>query len=117
VVHGDRTRLNQVTDNLLSNAIKYTERGGTVTVTLGVAGDQAHLSVRDTGIGISEDDQERIFDRFYRASTVRRGAVPGTGLGLHISRQLVEAHGGRIELTSAAGKGTTMDVYLPRERR
>ncbi|GAA4286960.1 sensor histidine kinase [Georgenia daeguensis] len=117
VVHGDRIRLNQVTDNLVSNAIKYTERGGTVTLTLGVEGDEAHLSVRDTGIGISADDQEHIFDRFYRASSVRSGNVPGTGLGLHISRQLVEAHGGRIELTSATGKGTTMDVYLPRERR
>ena len=117
VVHGDRIQLNQVTDNLVSNAIKYTEPGGTVTVTLDVEGDEAHLAVRDTGIGISEDDQGHIFDRFYRAAPVRRGTVPGTGLGLHISRQLVEAHGGRIELTSTPGKGTTVDVYLPRERR
>ncbi|WP_418605397.1 sensor histidine kinase [Georgenia sp. SUBG003] len=117
VVEGDRMRLTQVVDNIVSNAIKYSEPGGTVTVSLDVGADEARLRVRDTGIGISETDQEHLFERFYRARTVRRGAVPGTGLGLHISRQLVEAHGGRIELTSELGEGTTVDVHLPRGRR
>jgi len=117
IVEGDRMRLTQVVDNLVSNAIKYSRPGGTVTVSLGVGADAAHLSVRDTGIGIAAADQEHLFERFFRARSVRSGAVPGTGLGLHISRQLVEAHGGRIELSSVLGKGTTVDVHLPRGRR
>ncbi|WP_170037255.1 sensor histidine kinase [Georgenia soli] len=117
VVEGDRMRLTQVVDNIVSNAIKYSNPGGTVTVSLDADDEQAHLQVRDTGIGISAADQEHLFERFYRARAVRRGVVPGTGLGLHISRQLVEAHGGRIILSSAIGEGTTVDVYLPRGRR
>ncbi len=115
VVHGDRTRLGQVVDNVVSNAIKYSDDGGTVALDLAVEGPRAHLTVRDEGIGIAHEEQERVFARFYRGHAARSGPAPGVGLGLHITRQLVEAHGGTIDLTSSPGTGTTVDIYLPLE--
>ncbi|MFC7404580.1 sensor histidine kinase [Georgenia alba] len=117
VVNGDRTRLGQVVDNIVSNAIKYSDEGSTVVLDLAVEGKTAHLSVRDQGIGIAQEEQQRVFSRFYRGRDVRSGPLPGTGLGLHITRQLVEAHGGEIGLVSAPGEGTTVDIYLPVEER
>lgn len=113
VVRVDRTRMGQVVDNLLSNAIKYSRPQGTVEVRLAVSEQDVRLSVADDGIGISEPDQERLFRRFFRARTARKSAVQGTGLGLYISRQIVEAHGGRIEVESEPGKGTCFTVCLP----
>ncbi len=110
---GDRTRLGQVIDNVLSNAIKYTPRGGEVEVALWPGPDVARLTIRDTGIGIAAADQEKLFARFYRAPAVRQGSVPGTGLGLYLSRQIVEAHGGTMELTSVLGEGTSVEILLP----
>jgi two-component system, OmpR family, phosphate regulon sensor histidine kinase PhoR len=112
-VLGDRTRLGQVVDNVLSNAIKYTPAGGEVEVTLRPAADVARVTISDTGIGIAGADQDKLFTRFFRAPAVRNGAVVGTGLGLHLSRQIVEAHGGTIELTSALGAGTSVEIRLP----
>lgn len=113
VVRVDRTRIGQVVDNLLSNAIKYSRPQGTVEVRLAVTEQGVRLSVADDGIGISAEDQERLFHRFFRARAVRKSAVQGTGLGLHISRQIVEAHGGTIEVESELGKGTCFTVCLP----
>ncbi|MET1036428.1 MAG: ATP-binding protein [Arthrobacter sp.] len=109
---GDARRLGQVVDNLISNALKYTKRGGTVTVTAGSEGGNAVLEVSDTGIGMSEDELERAFTRFFRTASVRNSAIAGAGLGLAIAKDLVEAHGGAIVARSTLGEGTTFRVTL-----
>lgn len=114
-VRGDRLRLRQVVDNLLSNAVKYSDGSGTVEVRLdhdGAAG-LVVLRVRDEGVGIAATDAERVFTRFYRTASARQGTRHGTGLGLHVVREIVHAHGGTVELASELGAGTTVDVRLP----
>lgn len=113
LVRGHRLRLVQVLDNLISNALKFTPSGGRVDVRLSSVDGAAVLEVRDTGLGISEDDQHQLFERFFRSSEAMKNAIPGTGLGLTISKAIVERHGGRIELESSKGVGTTVRVRLP----
>ena len=110
----DRRELEKVVDNLLSNAIKFTEAGGSVWVTLEVPQEteEVVLRVRDTGAGISTKQLHRIFERFYRGAP--DGKIPGTGLGLALSRQLVELHGGTLSVESREGAGTCFSVTLPR---
>ncbi|MGZ4352576.1 MAG: ATP-binding protein [Gaiellaceae bacterium] len=110
---GDRERLAQVTTNLLSNALKFTPQGGSVAVRTFAEGGSAVLEVEDTGIGIPEDERDRLFQRFFRSSSATRQAVQGTGLGLAISKAIVEAHGGSIAAEPAAEKGTRFRVELP----
>jgi len=110
---GDRRRLGQVLDNLLSNAIKFTDEGGAVTVEVRGDGDTATIVVADTGIGIPADEQGHVFSRFYRTRSASELALPGTGLGLPITRALVDQHGGTIELESVEGEGTRVTVTLP----
>ena len=110
----DRDRLHQLLDHLVSNALKFTPPGGEVDVELERDGaDGVVLTVRDTGIGIAEDEQERLFERFFRTTEATARAVAGAGLGLTVCKAIVEAHGGRIELTSRAGVGTALRVHLP----
>jgi signal transduction histidine kinase len=111
----DRARLAQVLDNLISNAIKFTPSGGRVAVRSSRDGDVAILEVSDTGMGISEEDQEKLFQRFFRADSATDQAIQGTGLGLAIVKAIVEAHDGAISVVSASGKGTTFRVELPIE--
>lgn len=115
LVHADPVRLNQVLTNLLSNAVKYTPRGGAIEVAVRVdSEDQAVCcTVRDSGPGISPEDQEHLFERFFRGkqSYVRQQA--GTGLGLSISKTLVEMHGGKIWAESAVGKGSSFFFTIP----
>ena len=108
----DRLRILQVFDNLIGNAIKFTEPGGNVLVTAGCDGDEWRIDVTDSGIGIPAEEQERIFERFFRASNARIEAVPGTGLGLSVVQAIVAVHGGRVAMRSTPGKGTTFSVYL-----
>jgi signal transduction histidine kinase len=110
---GDPARIAQLLDNLISNAVKFTPEAGKVEVKLGVDGDHAVLAVTDTGMGIPADDRERIFERFFRTESATRQAVPGTGLGLTISKAIVEAHEGTIAIDSEQGRGTTFRVCLP----
>jgi PAS domain S-box-containing protein len=112
-VVGDRRRLSQVMDNLLANAIKFTPGGGRVTVRASAAGAEAVIEVADTGIGMSAAEQERLFERFYRAEGALARQIRGTGLGLAIAREIVLAHGGTITCASAEGAGTTFRVVLP----
>src|SRR5205807_5457699 len=112
-VEGDAGRLGQVLDNLLSNALKFTPPGGRVTVRLSQAPDGLQIEVADTGMGISEDDQGLLFDRFFRTAEATTSAIQGTGLGLAIVAAIVEAHGGSIEVESAVGFGTTFKIILP----
>ncbi|MBU8899390.1 PAS domain-containing sensor histidine kinase [Corallococcus sp. H22C18031201] len=112
-VHGDSYRLEQVVTNLLENALKYSPDGGTIRVALTVRGDVALLSVTDPGIGIPPDQQALLFDRYFRARNVSARSYGGLGLGLYISRDIVERHGGRIWVESEVGHGSTFYVALP----
>jgi signal transduction histidine kinase len=112
-VPGDPTRLAQMLDNLISNAIKFTPEGGRVTVHAAVRGSDAVFEVVDTGGGVSDADRERLFDPFFRSREANARAVPGTGLGLTITKAIVDAHHGSIEVESAPGAGTTFRVWLP----
>jgi len=109
----DAGRVGQALDNLLSNAIKFTPRGGRVTARVQQVDGGVELSVRDTGVGIPEDEQGMLFTRFFRASTATRNAVPGVGLGLTITRAIVLAHGGTMDVTSEEGVGTEFRFVLP----
>jgi signal transduction histidine kinase len=129
VVRGDALRLGQACDNLVSNAVKFTPSGGQVTLTLRTAwrdadGTVVHdaapgaapvalLSVSDTGVGIPTGEQGRLFTSFFRASTARRNAVPGVGLGLTITKAITTAHGGTLDVASAEGRGTTFTLTVP----
>jgi signal transduction histidine kinase len=112
-IMADPYRISQILDNLVSNALKFTSEGGSVTVRIEGDESAAQLVVSDTGIGIPEDEQPRVFSRFFRSQKATQNAVPGTGLGLAISRALVERHGGRISLESTEGEGTRVTVTLP----
>jgi len=112
-VHGDPDRVNQVLTNLLENACRYTSPGGEIVVSAGVRGEQVFISVRDTGIGIALEDQEKIFDRFFRADDTVVREAPGTGLGLSIVKALVEAQGGGVAVESELGEGSVFTFTLP----
>lgn len=112
----DAHRIGQVLDNLVSNALKHTAAGGRVDVSLDTDADRAEVAVTDTGTGIPAADRDRLFDRFHRSRTSRDLAIPGLGLGLPIARDIVTAHGGRIEVESEVDRGTTVRVRLPLDR-
>jgi signal transduction histidine kinase len=109
----DPIRIAQLLGNLIANALKFTPDGGRVEVRLGMEGDEAVLAVADTGIGIAAADQERIFERFFRTAAATQQVIPGTGLGLTITRAIVEAHNGTISVDSEEGRGSTFTVRLP----
>jgi two-component system phosphate regulon sensor histidine kinase PhoR len=109
----DSARMSQVLDNLVSNAIKYSPDGGDVVVSLGTEGNNLVCRVSDTGMGLSETDQAEVFTKFFRSDNVRNTAIPGVGLGLSISKAIIEAHGGTVKLHSAVGRGTTFTVSVP----
>lgn len=112
-VSGDPHRVTQIFANLLTNAYKYTPRGGTITITATHDGTLARLVVRDSGVGLTPDEQAQIFTKFFRARNRATQESGGTGLGLAITRSLVEMHGGEITLSSAPGEGSTFTFTLP----
>lgn len=112
IANVDPDRLMQVLDNLLNNAISYAGQGAQVQVTV-ETGDQIKITIADTGVGISPDHLPHVFDSFYRVNTARTPSEGHSGLGLRISRGLVEAHGGQLTLTSTESNGTTAVITLP----
>jgi PAS domain S-box-containing protein len=116
VVEGDPVRLGQAIDNLISNAVKFTRHGGTVTVSLHELDGQAIVMIEDTGMGIPADELDKLFGRFFRATTATRNAVQGVGLGLTITKAIVTAHHGRIFVESTEGVGTSFSLVLPLAR-
>jgi signal transduction histidine kinase len=112
-ISGDAAQLDQVLLNLLSNAVKYTPPGGQVDLRATATAATATIIITDTGMGIPQRDQEKLFTRFFRASNANSSQIPGTGLGLAIVASIVEKHHGTIELTSSEGTGTTITIDLP----
>ena len=112
VVHGDRDRLRQMLLILVDNACRYTDRGA-ISVAVTPAPPDAVITIADTGIGIAPEEQAAVFERFYRGAAAQKLAPRGSGLGLHVARSIVEAHGGDIALESELGRGTTVTVRLP----
>ena len=112
-ITGEPAKLGQLLDNLVSNAIKFTPRDGHVGVRLTAQPDRIRIEVSDTGIGIPDRERERLFERFFRAQAALERQIQGTGLGLYISKAIVDAHEGRIGVDSALGEGTTFIVELP----
>jgi len=110
---GDRALLQQAFANVIHNAIQYTPRGGQVKVTCEREGAWVRVSVQDTGVGIPEQDLPHVFKRFYRAEKSRSRETGGSGLGLSISKRILEVHGGRIDLHSVADHGTRVEMWLP----
>jgi two-component system phosphate regulon sensor histidine kinase PhoR len=112
-IAADRRRLAEVLQNLLDNAMQYTPAGGQIMVSASADGAEVTFTVSDTGIGIPQADQSRIFERFYRVDVARSREVGGTGLGLSIAKHLVEAHGGRIWVESEVGQGSQFHFTVP----
>ena len=114
---GDALALRQVLQNLLDNAVRYSPRGGRILIKADALDSEIVISVADNGPGIPKMEQERIFERFYRADAGRARDAGGTGLGLSIAKHLTEMHGGRIQVQSEVGHGTTFLVFLPLTHR
>lgn len=115
-IEADEDLLSQVFINLIQNAIKFTPSGGSLKVAISQNEDWTRVSVEDSGIGISEKDQLRVFERFYKVDQVRDRSFGGSGLGLSIVSKIVKLHGGQVTLKSALGKGTCFYIGLPRKK-
>jgi signal transduction histidine kinase len=113
LVNADHARVTQILTNLIDNAFNYTPEGGNIRLSAKANGDYVFVSVSDTGIGISEENQKKIFERFFRAEDEQVQAIPGTGLGLAIVRSLIEMHGGILQVDSTLGEGSTFTFNLP----
>jgi signal transduction histidine kinase len=115
-VLGDQERLSYVFENIIGDAVRYTPSPGEVSVSIKDEGDKIVVEVHDSGIGIPEEEQGNIFNKFFRAKNARSTDAPGTGLGLFISKKIVEAHKGTITFDSKEGKGTTFWVSIPSKK-
>jgi signal transduction histidine kinase len=116
VLVGDKGRLEQVFINLLSNAMKYSPDANTVEIEASASTEIATIRVCDHGIGIQQEQREKIFERFYRVGDLSQRAVPGLGMGLYIVAEIVKQHGGTITVESEGGNGSTFQVTLPLKR-
>ncbi|WP_460687939.1 sensor histidine kinase, partial [Niabella aquatica] len=116
MVTADKERIGQVITNLLSNAIKYSPKGSTIKVLAECHSHQVAITIQDEGCGISEADQERIFERFFRVTSYKKGASSGIGLGLYIVAQIVHRHGGTIRVHSKEGRGSAFTFTIPQKR-
>jgi signal transduction histidine kinase len=112
-VEADRVKLRRILINLLSNAVKFTNRGGRIEVNAEMSDGRVLISVSDTGVGIQQEDVDRLFDKYEQARSRATRGEKGTGLGLYITRQLVELHGSKIEVKSEIGRGSTFTFTLP----
>ncbi len=113
IFNGSRYGMERVLTNLIGNAIRYTPAGGSVEVSLGVRGDLLQFRVSDSGIGIAEEDQCRVFEAFFRAGNAKKAVPYGSGLGLALVQKVVQDHGGWVELESVVEKGSTFTVWIP----
>jgi len=112
-IYADRDKISQVVINLFSNAIKYSKDGGSVELSVSADAGEAVMIIKDTGIGIEKEHLQKIFERFYRVDSSRSRMTGGSGIGLAITKAIIEAHGGKIEVQSKVGEGTEFTVRLP----
>lgn len=112
-VYGDRDGIEQVVTNILINSVKYTPEGGSIKVYIGAVHDDAYIKIIDNGIGIPKEDLPRVFERFYRVDKARSREMGGTGLGLPIAKEIIEANNGSIDIKSETGKGTEVIIKIP----
>ena len=115
-VYADKSGIERVVTNILTNAIKYTPEGGEIKIYVGFVYNDAYIKIIDTGIGIPEDDLEKIFERFYRVDKARTREMGGTGLGLAIAKEIIERNDSRIDIKSELGKGTEVVIRIPTRR-
>ncbi|WP_258729548.1 sensor histidine kinase [Bacillus atrophaeus] len=115
LIYADEQLLHQVWTNLLVNSIKFTERGGVITIKLMKKENEYHVEIKDTGIGISQNDLPHIFNRFYKADKARNRKEASSGLGLAITKKIIELHNGQIHVESQLGNGTAFHIYLPKK--
>ena len=113
IVNGDKVKLRQLFINILENAVRYTPADGAVSVSLVKKDENALATISDTGIGIPPEHLPHIFERFYRVDKARSKADGGVGLGMAIAKYIADSHGGKIEVESQVGKGTTFYVSIP----
>jgi signal transduction histidine kinase len=113
MVLGDKGRLQQLFTNIIDNAIKFTGEGGTIEIAVERDNEGVRVLIQDNGVGIPEEEQEKIFKRFYRVDKSRSKETGGIGLGLSIAEWVAHAHHGRIEVNSELNQGSTFTVYLP----
>ncbi len=113
IIEGDALKLRQAFNNLVENAIKYTKNGGHVLLSSAKQGHEIIVKIEDDGVGMSEEHLPHIFDRFYRVDKARSRETGGTGLGLHIVRRIALLHGGRVEVSSSKGVGSTFTIIFP----
>ncbi len=116
-IMANRDQIERVLTNIISNAIKYTQDAGIIEVFAGHLYNEIYIKVKDNGIGIPKKDIDRIFERFYRVDKARTRAAGGTGLGLAIAKEIIESHGGKIQITSEPGNGTEVMITMPAKRR
>jgi signal transduction histidine kinase len=116
IVDGDEARLEQVIQNLLQNAVKYSPDGGTITFHVARQGTEACIAITDQGIGIPAEAQAKLFERFYRAENAASRGILGLGIGLAVVTDIIARHGGRVEVVSVEGQGSTFRVLLPESR-
>lgn len=112
-ITADKERMRLAVQNLVDNAVRYTSPGGEITISLKKEGKEIKFKIKDTGLGIPKAQQKRVFSKFFRGSNVMRLATEGTGLGLFITKNVIETHGGKIRFKSEEGRGTTFDFTLP----
>ena len=113
IVNADKEKLSEVFENIIGNALKYTPDNGNISIHFTTEKNKAGVHVTDSGPGISEEDLKKLFQKFGRLEEAKQSRTSGTGLGLYISKQIVELHKGSIKIESEVGKGTTFSVYLP----
>ena len=112
-VYADRDGIERVVTNIITNSIKYTGENGTIKVYVGAVHNDAYIKVIDNGIGVPKEDLPRVFERFYRVDKARSREMGGTGLGLPIAKEIIEANGGSIVMNSEVGKGTEVIMKIP----
>ena len=112
-VYADREGIERVVLNILTNSIKYTPDGGTIKIYVGFVYNDAYIKVIDNGLGIPEEDLNRIFERFYRVDKARTRRMGGTGLGLSIAKEILDKNNGSIDIKSEKGKGTEVVIRIP----
>ncbi len=117
IVQADRVRIHDVVENLISNAVKYTDEGGRITIGADILGGKVHIWVKDTGVGISEEDHDKLFDRFYLADAGLTRADGRVGIGLYTSKEIIRKHGGEIWFESRKGAGSTFHFSIPLKQK